>query len=151
MLIGLAFHILAAIIWIGGLFFAYLILQPSVRLLEVSIRMAFWSQVLSRFFLWGWISNAVLLASGFAMLFMGFGGFEAVPIHVRAMMALGIITAAVYAYLYVAPWRRFRRAVAITDWTVAERSVGQVRVFATITLALGLVTAVIGATGRYYG
>ncbi len=151
MLIGLAFHISAPIIWIGGLFFAYLILQPSVRLLEISVRMPFWRQVLSRFFLWGWISSAVLLVSGFAMLFVGFGGFEGVPIYVRAMMALGIVTAASYAYLYVAPWRRFRRAVAITDWTVAERSMGQVRLLVTITLALGLVTAVIGASGRYYG
>jgi uncharacterized membrane protein len=151
MFIGLAFHISGAIIWIGGLFFAYLILQPGARPLEVSIRMPFWSQVLSRFFLWGWISSAVLLVSGFAMVFVGFGGLEGVPIHVRAMMALGIITAVAYAYLYVAPWRRFRRAVAITDWTVAERSIGQVRLLAAITLALGLVIAVIGASGRYYG
>jgi uncharacterized membrane protein len=151
MFIGLALHVLGAIIWIGGLFFALLVLWPSARPLEGSIRLPLWNRVLGRLRLWGWISSAVLVVSGFAMLFVGFGGFAMVPIYVRAMMALGITTIAAYAYLSVAPWRRFRRAVAIGDWTLAERRSLQMRLLVAITLALGLVTAVVGASGRYYG
>ena len=85
------------------------------------------------------------------MVFLVFGGFATLPIYVRTMMALGIIATAIYAFLYVAPWRRFRRAVSIADWTAAERSFGQVRLLVAVTLARGLVAAVIGAGAPYDG
>ncbi len=112
MIIGLAFHIVAAVIWVGGMFFAYVVLRPGMSPLEPAIRLPLWHRVFSRFFLWVWLSIAVLLASGFAMVFLGFGGFATVGAYVRVMMALGIVMMAIYTYLYFVPWRRFRRAVS---------------------------------------
>src|ERR1700694_2083229 len=111
MIIGLAFHIVAAVIWVGGMFFAYVVLRPSVGPLEPATRLALWHRVLSRFFAWVWLSVAVLLVSGFAMVFLGFGGFAAVGRYVHTMMAAGILMMLIFAHLYFAPWQRFRRAV----------------------------------------
>src|SRR5271165_4219998 len=91
MMVGIAFHILAAVIWVGGMFFAIMILRPSVGSLESSARLTLWRRVLSRFFPWVWLCVAVLLASGVAMVFLGFGNFAAAGTYVHAMMATGLL------------------------------------------------------------
>jgi uncharacterized membrane protein len=151
MIIGLAFHILAAVIWVGGMFFALMVLRPSTGPLEPAVRLALWHRVFSRFFPWVWLSVAVLLVSGFAMVFLGFGGFAAVGRYVHIMMAVGILMVLIYAHLYFAPWQRFRRAVAAADWPTAAKNIEQIRLIVTANLVLGLITVVIGASGRYYG
>ena len=67
------------------------------------------------------------------------------------MMMLGIGTMAMYTALYFVPWQRFRRAVPIADWSAAERNMMRMRLLAVLTLVFAMVTAVIGASGRYYG
>ena len=151
MAVGIALHTLAAVIWVGGMFFAYLVLRPSAGALEPAIRLPLWERVFSRFFPWVWLSIAVLLASGFSMIFMGLGGFRAVGIYVDAMMALGILMVAIYAHLYFAPWKRFRQAVAAGDWLGAAEHLGQIRRIVAVNLTLGLLTVLIGASGRYFG
>jgi len=151
MMVGLAFHIVAAVIWVGGMFFAYVVVRPGVGALEPAVRLPLWHRVFARFFLWVWFCIAALLASGFAMVFLVFGGFATVGPHVRAMMALGIVMMVVYAYVYFVLWPRFRRAVSTSDWGVAGKHLGQIRVLVGLNLALGLATIVIGASGRYYG
>jgi uncharacterized membrane protein len=151
MIVGLAFHILAAVIWVGGMFFAHMCLRPSAGSLEPTIRLPLWHRVLSHFFPWVWLSILALLVSGFAMVFLGFGGFAAVGSHVHIMMALGIVMMVIFAYLYFAPWRHFRRAVPATDWPVAGKNIWQIRLLVTVNLVLGVITVVIGASGRYWG
>ncbi len=119
MSIGLVLHVLAAIVWVGGMFFAYVVLRPSTGPLEPAARLALWQRVLSRFFLWVWISVVALLASGFTMVLLGFGGFAAVGDYVRAMMTIGLVMVAIYLYLYFLPWPRFRHAVLTADWSAA--------------------------------
>jgi hypothetical protein len=45
-------HTLAAVVWVGGMFFAYNVLRPSTGPLEPAERLALWQRVLSRFFPW---------------------------------------------------------------------------------------------------
>ena len=151
MIVGLAFHIVAAVIWVGGMFFAYVVLRPSTGPLEPAVRLPLWHRVFSRFFPWVWLSIAVLLASGFSMVFLGFGGFATVGAYVRAMMALGMVMMVIYTYLYFVPWQRFRRAVSAADWAVAEKHIKQIRRLVGSNLVLGLATVVIGGSGRFYG
>ena len=151
LMIGVAFHIVAAVIWVGGMFFALVMLRPSAGPLDPPTRLALWQRVFARFFQWVWAAVAVLLISGFAMIIWGFGGFAKIGIYVQAMMALGIIMMLIYAHLYFAPWQRFRRAVAAREWPVAAKYIDQIRLMVTINLVLGLITVVIGAAGRYYG
>jgi uncharacterized membrane protein len=151
LMIGVAFHIVAAVIWVGGMFFALVVLRPSTGPLDPPTRLALWQRVFGRFFPWVWGAVAVLLVSGFSMIIWGFGGFDKIGTYVHVMMGLGIIMMLIYAHLYFAPWQRFRRAVAAGEWPVAAKNIDQIRQLVTINLVLGLITVVVGAAGRYYG
>jgi uncharacterized membrane protein len=151
LMIGVAFHVVAAVIWVGGMFFALMILRPSTGPLDPPTRLALWQRVFARFFPWVWGAVAVLLVSGFAMVIWGFGGFAKIGTYVHLMMGLGIIMMLIYAHLYFAPWQRFRRAVAAGEWPAAAKNIDQIRQMVTINLVLGLITVVVGAAGRYYG
>ena len=151
LMIGVAFHIVAAVIWVGGMFFALFVLRPSTGPLDPPTRLALWERVFARFFPWVWGAVAVLLVSGFSMIIWGFGGFDKIGTYVHVMMGLGIIMMLIYAHLYFAPWQRFRRAVAAGEWPVAAKNIDQIRQMVTINLVLGLITVVVGAAGRYYG
>jgi len=149
--VGVAFHIVAAVIWVGGMFFAHMVLRPSAGPLEPPVRLALWERVFSRFFPWVWAAVVVLLVSGFAMVLWGLGGFGKVGTYVNIMMGVGIIMMLIYGHLYFVPWRRFRAAVASADWPSAGQNIDQIRMLVTINLILGLITVVVGASGRYYG
>jgi uncharacterized membrane protein len=151
LMIGVAFHVVAAVIWVGGMFFALLVLRPSTGPLDPPTRLALWQRVFARFFPWVWGAVAVMLVSGFAMVIWGFGGFAKIGTYVHVMMGLGIIMMLIYAHLYFAPWQRFRRAVAAGEWPAAAKNIDQIRLLVTINLVLGLITVVVGAAGRYYG
>ena len=58
---AISLHVLAAIVWIGGMFFALLVLRPSAGPLEPPDRLALWRRVFARFFAWVWISLALLI------------------------------------------------------------------------------------------
>ena len=100
-------HALAAVVWVGGMFFAYLVLRPAAGPLEAPVRFALWRRALGRFFPWVWASVAVLLASGYAMLFLHFGGFAGAGVHIHLMQVTGIVMMLLFMHMYFAPWPRF--------------------------------------------
>ena len=149
--VGVAFHVVAAVIWVGGMFFALVVLRPATGPLEPPVRLALWERVLSGFFLWVWATVVILLVSGFAMVIWGFGGFSAVGTYVQVMMGVGILMMLIFGHLYFVPWQRFGRAVDAAEWPTAAKHIDQIRLLVTINLVLGLITVVVGAAGRYYG
>ncbi len=146
----IALHILAAVIWVGGMFFAYLVLRPSAGALETPVRLGLWHRVFGRFFPWVWASIVILLISGYAMLFVHFGGFVGAPPHIHVMQLTGIAMMLLFLHLYFAPWRRFSRAVDAGDLQDAARELNQIRRIVAINLVLGLLTIMIGASGRFW-
>ena len=146
----IALHVLAAVIWVGGMFFAYVVLRPSAGPLESASRLALWSRVFGRFFPWVWASIAVLLVSGYAMLFLRFGGFASAPPHINVMQGAGILMMLLFLHLYFAPWRRFSRAVETGALQDAAASLNQIRRIVAINLVLGLITVIAGASGRFW-
>jgi uncharacterized membrane protein len=150
MIVGLAFHVVAAVIWVGGMFFAYVALRPSAGPLEPALRLPLWQRVFSRFFPWVWASILALLASGYFMVFAGFGGFRGVGLHVHVMQTTGIIMMMIFLHLFFAPWKRFRRAIAANDLAAAGKNLEQIRMLVASNLILGLLTVIVGASGRYW-
>ena len=146
----IALHILAAVVWVGGMFFAYIVLRPSAGPLEPPLRLALWSRVFGRFFPWVWASIAALLISGYAMLFVHFGGFAGAPPHINVMQVTGIVMMLLFLHLYFAPWRRFSRAVEAGALQDAATSLNQIRRVVAINLVLGLITVIVGVSGRFW-
>jgi uncharacterized membrane protein len=150
MTILVALHALAAVIWVGGMFFAYMVLRPSAGPLDSPVRLALWTRVFGRFFPWVWASIAVLLVSGYAMLFLGFGGLAGAGLHIHIMQATGILMMLLFLHLFFAHWRRFSRAVDAGKYPEAAPALNQIRRIVAINLVLGLVTVAAGASGRFW-
>ncbi len=150
MIFGLALHIVAAVLWVGGMAFAHQILRPAVGGLDAAVRLALWRRVFQRFFPLVWVLIAVLLASGYGMVFGYFGGFGGVGPYVHVMQAIGIVMMLLFGHLYFAPWRRFRAAVDRSDWAAAAGQLAPIRRIVGLNLVLGLATVIVGATGRYW-
>ena len=148
---GLIVHILAATVWVGGMFFAYVILRPASQGLDPPPRLMLWSRVFGGFFGWVFAAIVLLLLSGYGMVFGVFGGFARLAFYINLMQGLGIVMMLLFLHLYFAPWRRFRAAVARADWAEGGRQLGQIRMIVAINLALGLLTVAIGGSGRYWG
>jgi uncharacterized membrane protein len=145
-----ALHALAAVAWVGGMFFAYMVLRPSAGPLEPRLRLALWQRVFGHFFPWVWASIAVLLASGYAMMFLRFGGFKGAGLHVHVMQATGILMMLLFLHLFFAPWCRFSRAVEAGNLESAAASLNRIRRIVAINLVLGLITIAAGASGRFW-
>ncbi len=150
MTVLVALHALAAVLWVGGMFFAYMVLRPSAGPLEPPSRFALWHRVFSRFFPWVWASIAVLLVSGYAMLFLRFGGFAGAGLHIQIMQATGLLMMLLFLHLVFAPWRRFSRAIAAGALADAAAALDRIRRVVAINLVLGLITVAVGAGGRFW-
>ena len=148
---ALIVHVLAAMVWVGGMFFALLALRPATAPLEPGPRLDLWLRVLGRFFAWVFAAIVLLLASGYILIFGVFGGFAGAGPHIHIMQATGIVMMLLFLHLYFAPWRRFQAAVARRDTPQAARQLNQIRWIVTVNLVLGLLTVAVGSSGRYWG
>ena len=145
-----ALHVLAAVVWVGGMFFAYMALRSAAGPLETAARLALWQRVFGRFFPWVWLSIAVLLVSGYTMLFVRFGGFAGAGAHIHVMQLTGILMMLLFFHLFFVPWRRFSRAVDAGALAEAAAALNQIRRIVAINLVLGLLTVAVGASGRFW-
>ncbi len=149
--VALILHSLAAVVWVGGMFFALLALRPATAALEPGPRLELWSRVLERFFAWAIAAIVLLLASGYGMIFGVYGGFRGIGLNIDIMQGIGIFMMLLFFHVYFAPRRRFRAALARHDYPAAARQLGQIRAIVAINLILGLITVAVGASGRYWG
>ena len=149
--IALIVHTLSAVIWVGGMFFALIILRPASRVLEPGVRFELWVRALKRFFSWVIAAIVVLLVSGYTMVFGIFGGFAGLPLYVNAMMGIGIVMMLLFFHIYFAPFRRLQSAVPRRDHTAAGKQINQIRWLVTVGLTLGLITIAVASGGPYWG
>ncbi|WP_020560279.1 CopD family protein [Thiofilum flexile] len=151
MSIALALHVLAVVIWVGGMFFAYMILRPiAASQLDAPTRLSLWSGVFDKFFPWVIASIVLILISGYWMIFGPYGGMKNTPIFVHIMQLLGLIMMAIFGHVFFAPYKRLKQAVASQDWANAGAQLNQIRMMIGINLSLGLITIVIAAAGKYW-
>jgi uncharacterized membrane protein len=149
--LALALHILSAVVWVGGMFAAYLCLRPAAGGLEPPQRLTLWRGYFQRYFPWVWVAVVLLLASGYWMLVSTFGGFAKAPLYINLMQTIGLIMVALYAWLFHGPWLKFKRAVDAQQWPVAGAQLNRIRQIIAVNLPLGLIVVAIGGTGRFWG
>jgi uncharacterized membrane protein len=141
-----ALHLLAALVWVGGMFFAWMILRPAaVSTLEAPARLKLWIEVFQRFFYWVWAAVIVLPITGVGMLNLRFAGFETAPRYVHIMIGLYIAMLALFLRVQALQLPELRRAVAAEDWPSGGAVLGRIRRLVGINLILGLVLIGIAA------
>ena len=150
MAIALAVHLLAATLWVGGLFFAYMILRPTLQTVDdPALRLQIWAGVFGRFFPWVWLAIVALFASGLWMLLVGMGGFGAAKHGIHVMLSTGTAMALLFVYLYVEPYRRFKQALGRDNYSTAAECLGTIRKIVAVNTLLGVMTVVVVAISRY--
>ena len=139
-------HLLAALVWVGGMFFAWMILRPAaVAALEVPARLKLWLEVFPRFFYWVWAAVLVLPVTGVGMLHMRFSGFDSAPRYVHIMMGLYIAMLALFLRIQALQLPELRRAVEAQDWPNGGAVLGRIRRLVGLNLLLGLLLTSIAA------
>lgn len=142
-------HLLSVVVWVGGMFFAYMVLRPSaVEVLQPPERLQLWNNVFSRFFKWVWIAILLILVSGFSMIHQ-FGGMLLVPKYIHAMLLLGSIMMVIFGYVFFGQFANFKLAVSATDWPKAAVILGTIRKLVATNLLLGLLIFIIVEMARY--
>ncbi|MFW5426031.1 MAG: CopD family protein [Methylophagaceae bacterium] len=149
MSLAISLHLLAAVIWVGGMFFAYVALRPvAAAQFEPPIRLRLWSAVFKRFFPWVIVSIIALLGSGLWMISL-LGGMAAIGIHVHIMLLIGIIMMLVFFHVYFGPFKKLNTSIIIEDWPTGSAALNQIRKLILLNLALGLLVIIIASAGRY--
>lgn len=145
----IALHLLAAVVWVGGMFFAYMVLRPAAaKLFELPLRLTLWRKVFHRFFVWVWLAVILLPVTGYWMIFAYLGGMASVGWHVHVMQTIGLVMILLFLHLFFAPYQRLRRAIASDNIEAGARSLNQIRMIVGMNLVLGLVVIAIAAAGR---
>lgn len=147
MTLSLFLHLMSVVVWVGGMFFAYMVLRPVAgSVLEPPQRLTLWAGVFGKFFPWVWVSVALILLTGLHMLMLL--SSAAVPHYVWTMLLLGVAMMLIFAHLFFAPYGRLKRAVEAQDWKAGGAALMQIRRMVGINLSLGLLTIVVVFLGR---
>jgi uncharacterized membrane protein len=142
---ALFLHLLSVVIWVGGMFLAYVAVRPAAtEVLEPPQRLRLWSAIFTRFFPWVWAAVILILGSGFVMM----GELSVVPRYVIVMAAIGVIMSMIFLHIFFAPFARLKRAVAAQDWKAGGSALNQIRMLVGTNLVLGTVNIAVAVLGR---
>ena len=126
-------HVLATIVWIGGMVFSHFFLRPAVMSLEVAERVRLMHEVLRRFFNAVSVAVLVTLVTGLWMigrvakqLVQSGAGFS-MPLSWTLMAGLGILMMLIFAHIRFALFKRLSMAVQTMDWDAGSVALASIR------------------------
>ncbi len=153
MSVAIMLHLLAALVWVGGMFFSYWILRPvfASQMIPPNELPPLWRQIYKRFFTYVWISIIVLFITGFWMMLYGLGGFGAVPISIHLMMTLAIIMVGIFVYIQFGPFQKMCQSIDTGDKQAAAAQMVKLRTVISINMYLGIFVVLMAAGSRYLG
>lgn len=149
MAILVTLHLLAAVIWVGGMFFSLIILRPCCMEMEPAVRLALMTKAVQRFFGWVWLAVIILLLTGYWMIYAIYEGFAQLHWHIDAMLLLGNTMAIIFLVAFFGPYRRMQLALAAQDNPGASANLNIIRNLIMANLTLGLSLVLFGSLGRY--
>ena len=130
-------HLLAIVVWIGGMVFALFCLRPAaIAALPPPQRLALLHAALGRFFSIVIMAIALILVSGVAMIVLA--GTKHMPISWIWMIGLGAVMMAIFFHVRAAPFARLGACVQAQDWPGAAQQLEKIRVMVLFNLAIGL-------------
>ena len=149
--LSLVLHLLSAVIWVGGMFFAYMFLRPvAAAQLEPPVRLQLWVGVFKKFFPFVWLALLFLPLTGYMMIFEIWGSMAATPLYIHIMNGLGIVMILIYLHVYFAPFKRLKEAVIKQDWPEGGRNLNIIRKMVGINTMIGLLVIIVASAGRMF-
>ncbi|MGD8911860.1 MAG: CopD family protein [Candidatus Thiodiazotropha sp.] len=148
MSIAMTLHILGVIIWVGGMFFAHMILRPALNdTLQAAQRLPLLLRVFDGFFPWVWGAVIAIMASGFWMLFTIYE--ESIGFWLGFMTVVGVLMSAIFVFIYAIPYNQIAVALQEDDKPKLMEAVSLIRKLIMINLSLGMLVTVVATVGKY--
>lgn len=147
MLIAVAVHVLAVVVWVGGMAFTLFMLRPGLAALAPPERLGVLARVLARFLPTVGIAILVIALTG-GWLMARYDGLGNAPWGVHVMTALGAVMILVYLWLLARVNPRFQAAVRGGDWPAAGALAERIRRWVGVNLVLGVIVIFAGIVGR---
>jgi uncharacterized membrane protein len=140
-------HLAGVIVWVGGMSFAYFCLRPAAaRVLEPPQRLPLWVATFARFFRMVAVAVVLILLSGFGLFAQV--GFALAPPGWHIMMALGLVMAGIFGYIYFVLYPRLSRHCEAAAWAAAAAALNGIRFGVAVNLMLAVCTVVAAVASR---
>ncbi len=150
MAINLGLHAISMMIWVGGMFFAHMILRPAaVSQLEPPLRLNLWRHVFNRFFPVVWAIILIIPITGIGLTHP-YGGFAKAPLYIHIMTGLGTVMIMIFLYIYFGPFKRLKQRLDQNDIPGAAKQLNQIRMLVGLNTLIGFLTIAIATAGKYY-
>ena len=137
-------HLVAGILWMGGMAFMLLALRPAATaLLQPPERLMLMGAVWKRFFPVVLVSIVALFTTGTNLYTTAFRAIKAatgqgsVPLGWNMMLVLGLLMMVIFAYIYWGVFAKFKRAMVALDWPLAGKVAAQVHRLMVTNFVLG--------------
>jgi uncharacterized membrane protein len=137
-------HLVAMLLWVGGMAFAHVCLRPAAAALDPPQRLVLMEATLARFFFVVAWAAPLAWISGLAMLWQARGAESMAPGWI-AMAFSGSVMLLIFGHVLFAQYPPLRRAVAASEWARAGAALARIRRWVGVNLVIGLLTVV--ATG----
>jgi uncharacterized membrane protein len=139
-----AIHLLAVVVWVGGMAFTLYCLHPAARLLEPGQRVPLMHAVLRRFLAVVATAAAVIFVSGATMIGLAWSAAARagiafnMPLDWYAMVALFFAMLAVFVHIRLVLFPRLAAAVAAARWPDGAAALKAIRWEVTFNLVIGV-------------
>ena len=140
-----AVHLLAIVVWVGGMFFMLACLRPAAAaVLGPPDRLRLMHATLRRFFAVVSVAAVLALASGGVMVALARSAAVKnglsfnMPLDWYTMVAVFFVMAAVFLHMRLVLFRRLAGAVASERWAEGATALGLLRWEVTLNLVLGV-------------
>jgi len=146
-------HLLAIIVWIGGMVFAHFFLRPALGALEPPVRVRLMHTVLGRFFNAVLAVIAVTLVTGLWMIgrvakqVVQAGAPFNMPLEWTLMATLGIFMMLIFGHIRFVLYKRLSRAVQALDWPAGAAALAHIRTWVLVNLGLGVLIVLVTLIG----
>jgi uncharacterized membrane protein len=144
-----ALHVLAIVVWVGGMAFVHFFLRPAVAALPPPQRLPLMVQVLGRFFAAVLVAAPLTLISGGWMIArtarqtVQAGNDFSMPLHWIVMAALGVLMILIFSHVRFVLYKRLRAAVARADFPGGAAQLASIRQWVGVNLAFGVVVILV--------
>lgn len=139
-------HLLAVVVWVGGMVFGYFFLRPAAQFLEPALRVPLLHGVMQRFFAAVLVAAALVLVSGMWMIArlaketVQAGLAFNMPLDWKIMAVLGLLMIIIFGHIRFSLFKRLGRATAASDWAAGGVALASIRTWTGINLAIGVLT-----------
>ncbi len=137
-------HLIAGIVWMGGMTFMLFALRPAaMATIEPQPRAMLMGRVWQRFYAWVLVAIVVLFATGTHLYTATFRtakeatGTGSVPLGWNVMLVLGVTMMLVFGHIFFAGFKKYKRAVSGADWPLAAKAGALIQKMTLLNFVLG--------------